>query len=161
MSSPDDNKSAIDKKSLNKLPAAKGSVKPNIVAVKKRSSSGSIPGTFSVIKNTLLSQAAEEKKKEDSSGLIKSSGIFSTTTGGTSNTSTNTSAAPSQDNFLRPPQLNNQQSGRASPSKPLYDLLNFNADTSEAQELLSKKYVTAEERYRALEARDKILRASE
>jgi hypothetical protein len=38
-------------------------------------------------------------------------------------------------------------------------LLNFNPDTSEARELFSKKYGTAEERYRALEARDKLLRA--
>jgi hypothetical protein len=57
-----------------------------------------------------------------------------------------------------------QLQGRLSPfrsgEEPItYDLLNFNPDTSEARELFSKKYGTAEERYRALEARDKLLRA--
>ncbi|ODN03654.1 Germinal-center associated nuclear protein [Orchesella cincta] len=38
-------------------------------------------------------------------------------------------------------------------------LLSFNPDTPEAQELFSKRAVTVEERYRILEARDKIIRS--
>jgi len=46
-------------------------------------------------------------------------------------------------------------------SPPLDILVLYPTDSSEAKELFSKRYVSAEDRYRALEARDKLLRASE